>query len=168
MASGTRKCTSTAGRSPRYFSTRHPSIWHRHGQRVECSVSAPLYIIRNARLDPDWASVERKTMTVAARAIASLTQTQGVGDLYRIYLTTQRDGVDYNLALHPTQLQRSTPRRIRHPVYAAAVCDGISTRQGRISLGKISTRLFPATIGNDPTPLVRGLCRAIRTAPRGL
>ena len=60
-----------------------------------------LYIIRNARLDPDWASVERKTMSIAARAISSLTQTQGVGDLYRIYLTTQRDGFDYNLAFIP-------------------------------------------------------------------
>jgi hypothetical protein len=60
-----------------------------------------LYIIRNARLDPDWASVERRTMNIAARAISSLTQTQGVGDLYRIYLTTQRDGFDYNLAFIP-------------------------------------------------------------------
>jgi hypothetical protein len=60
-----------------------------------------LYIIRNARLDPDWASVERRTLTVATRAISSLTQTQGVGDLYRIYATTQRDGIDYNLAFIP-------------------------------------------------------------------
>jgi predicted acylesterase/phospholipase RssA len=60
-----------------------------------------LYIIRNARLDPDWASVERRTLPVAARAIASLTQTQGIGDLYRIYSTTQRDGIDYNLAYIP-------------------------------------------------------------------
>ncbi len=27
-----------------------------------------------------------------------LIHTQGIGDLYRIYLTTQRDGVDFNLA----------------------------------------------------------------------
>ena len=60
-----------------------------------------LYIIRNARLDPDWTSVERRTLPVAARAIASLTQAQGVGDLYRIYLTTVRDGLDYNLAYIP-------------------------------------------------------------------
>lgn len=56
------------------------------------------YIIRNARLDPDWAAVQRSTFTIAGRAIASLIQSQGVGDLYRIYLTTQQDGVDYNLA----------------------------------------------------------------------
>ncbi len=60
-----------------------------------------LYIIRNARLDPDWASVERRTLPVAARAVASLTQTQGIGDLYRIFATSQRDGIDYNLAFIP-------------------------------------------------------------------
>lgn len=57
------------------------------------------YVIRNARLDPDWVSVERNTLTIANRAIASLIQTQGLGDLYRIYLTTQQDGVDFNLAI---------------------------------------------------------------------
>jgi hypothetical protein len=59
------------------------------------------YIIRNARLDPDWANVERSTMTIAGRAIASLIHTQGIGDLYRIYTTTQRDGVDFNLTFIP-------------------------------------------------------------------
>jgi hypothetical protein len=37
----------------------------------------------------------------AERGISSLIQTQDVGDLYRIYLTVQRDGVDYNLAYIP-------------------------------------------------------------------
>ena len=40
-------------------------------------------------------------MTIATRAIASLTRTQGIGDLYRIYATTQRDGFDFNLAFIP-------------------------------------------------------------------
>ena len=59
------------------------------------------YVIRNSRLDPEWAQVERSTMTIAGRAISSLIHTQGIGDLYRIYLTTQRDGVDFNLANIP-------------------------------------------------------------------
>ncbi|HET6943310.1 MAG TPA: patatin-like phospholipase family protein [Sphingomicrobium sp.] len=60
-----------------------------------------LYIIRNARLDPDWSSVERRTLSIATRAIGSLTRTQGMGDLYRIFATTQRDGIDYNLTYIP-------------------------------------------------------------------
>ena len=60
-----------------------------------------VYVIRNSRLDPEWSQVERSTMTIAGRAISSLIHTQGIGDLYRIYLTTQRDGVDFNLAFIP-------------------------------------------------------------------
>ena len=50
--------------------------------------------VRNSQLDPEWAQVERRTLTIAVRVIASLIQTQGVGDLYRIYLTAQRPGTD--------------------------------------------------------------------------
>jgi predicted acylesterase/phospholipase RssA len=57
-----------------------------------------VWIIRNARLDPDWADVERRTFSIAQRAISSLIQTQGRGDLFRIFAITQRDGVDFNLA----------------------------------------------------------------------
>jgi hypothetical protein len=60
-----------------------------------------LYLIRNARLDPDWDSVERQTLGIAGKAISSLIHTQGLGDLYRIYLTAKRDGFDYNLAYIP-------------------------------------------------------------------
>jgi hypothetical protein len=75
-----------------------------------------LYIIRNSRLDPDWASTRRRTLPIATRAISSLTQTQGIGDLYRIYLTAQRDGIDYNLAFVPRTF--NTPHREQFdPVY---------------------------------------------------
>ncbi|MDA8164241.1 MAG: patatin-like phospholipase family protein [Desulfobacteraceae bacterium] len=60
-----------------------------------------LYVIRNARLDPEWAQVERRTMSIAQRAISSLIYSQGLGDLYRIYATAHRDGVDFNLAFIP-------------------------------------------------------------------
>ena len=53
-------------------------------------------------MDADWASTERRTMTIAMRAIDSLTRTQGIGDLYRIYTTTNRDGIDFNLTYIPT------------------------------------------------------------------
>jgi hypothetical protein len=68
-----------------------------------------LYVIRNARLDPDWASVERRTMAIATRAISSLTRTQGIGDLYRIYATAQRDGIDFNLTYIPASF--NTPHK---------------------------------------------------------
>lgn len=69
-----------------------------------------LYVVMNARLDPDWAQTERRVISIAGRAISSLIHTQGVGDLYRIYLTTQRDGVDFNLSFIPSDFRPLHPQ----------------------------------------------------------
>ncbi len=68
-----------------------------------------IYVIRNARLDPDWAQVERQTMDIAGRAVTSLIHSQGIGDLYTIYASTQRDGVDFNLAFIPASFNAPHP-----------------------------------------------------------
>lgn len=74
------------------------------------------YIIRNSRLDPEWAEVERRTLSIAGRAVSSMIQTQGIGDLYRIFTQTQRDGVEYNLASIPITF-REKPDESFDPVY---------------------------------------------------
>ena len=56
------------------------------------------YIVRNGRLDPDWASVDRRFLSIVGRAIATMIHYSGYNDILRIYATTKRDGVDYNLA----------------------------------------------------------------------
>jgi hypothetical protein len=60
-----------------------------------------LYVVMNARLDPEWADTERRVLSIARRSIDSMIHSQGVGDLYRIYLTAQRDNLDFNLAFIP-------------------------------------------------------------------
>ncbi len=60
-----------------------------------------VYIIRNSRLDPMYEQVENKLFPIAGRSLASLIRTQGIGDLYRIYLQTCRDGLEFNLAYIP-------------------------------------------------------------------
>jgi predicted acylesterase/phospholipase RssA len=56
------------------------------------------FIIRNARLYRPEEKVERQTLKIAQQAISTMTASSGVNDLYRMYLTTKRDGVDFNLA----------------------------------------------------------------------
>jgi len=68
-----------------------------------------LYVIRNARLDPEWASVERRLFSIAGRSIASLIQMQGRGDLFRIHSVALRDGVDFNLAYIPPTFNAPHP-----------------------------------------------------------
>lgn len=56
------------------------------------------FLIRNSRLDPDWAAVERSLFSITGRAISTMIHYSGYNDVFRIYTTTQRDGVDFNLA----------------------------------------------------------------------
>ena len=56
------------------------------------------YIIRNGRLDPNWAPVDRRVLKITGRAIAAMIHYSGYNDILRIYNTTRQDGVDYNLA----------------------------------------------------------------------
>src|SRR5436190_20866180 len=51
------------------------------------------YIIRNARLDPNYAVSERRTISIAGRAIDTMLAASGQNDILRVYFTTMRDGV---------------------------------------------------------------------------
>ncbi|WP_368415782.1 patatin-like phospholipase family protein [Falsiroseomonas sp.] len=59
---------------------------------------ARAWIIRNGRLDAEWAAVDRRAITIAGRAVSTLTAASGLNDVVRMYFTTQRDEIDYNLA----------------------------------------------------------------------
>jgi predicted acylesterase/phospholipase RssA len=66
---------------------------------ADMSRKGTAYVIRNSWLQSTYDPSDRRTIDIAARAVSSLIQTQGFGDLYRIYLTAQRDGFDFNLAV---------------------------------------------------------------------
>jgi hypothetical protein len=59
---------------------------------------ARAWIIRNGRLDAEWAAVDRRAISIAGRAIATMTASSGYNDVVRMYFATQRDQIDYNLA----------------------------------------------------------------------
>ncbi len=56
------------------------------------------YLIRNGRLHRAETEVKRQTLSVATQATSAMIASSGVNDAYRIYLTTKRDGVRFNLA----------------------------------------------------------------------
>lgn len=62
-----------------------------------------LFIIRNAHLRPKWEPVKSDLGGIAKSSISSLIRTQGVGDLYQVYLACERDGINYNLAYIPDE-----------------------------------------------------------------
>jgi hypothetical protein len=56
------------------------------------------YLIRNARMDPEWATTTRHLFAISRRAIATSIHFSGLNDVVRIYMTSQRDGVRFRLA----------------------------------------------------------------------
>ncbi len=56
------------------------------------------FVIFNGRLNPQWTKVERSTLPIAGRAISTMIHFSALNDLIRVYVSTQRDGVDFNLA----------------------------------------------------------------------
>jgi predicted acylesterase/phospholipase RssA len=88
-----------------------------------------VYIIRNSHLRAAWAPVKRRTLSIAGPAISSLIHTQGFGDLYRIYATTQRDELDFNLAFIDNDFNAEHPEDF-DTQYMRALFD-YGFRQGR-------------------------------------
>jgi hypothetical protein len=56
------------------------------------------YIVRNGPLAPNYAASDRRTLSIAGRAIETMLVASGKNDVLRTYFVTQRDGVEYNLA----------------------------------------------------------------------
>jgi predicted patatin/cPLA2 family phospholipase len=63
-----------------------------------------VFVIRNSRLKPSWEDITPSIRSIAPRSVSSLIKAQGIGDLYRIYATSQQDGLDFNLAYIPDSL----------------------------------------------------------------
>jgi len=91
----------------------------RAGEQV---IPVRAYVIRNGRLDPEWSSVERRTLSIAARAISTMTAASGFNDVLRIYNNTQRDGIDFNLAYIGTDFTEKLPEPF-DPSYMRALYD---------------------------------------------
>jgi hypothetical protein len=74
------------------------------------------YIIRNGHVSPEYKAVKARTLSIAGRAVSSLIKSQGVGDLYELYLFAKKNRIDYNLAYIPGDFIDSSTQSF-DPVY---------------------------------------------------
>ncbi|WP_432738108.1 patatin-like phospholipase family protein [Maridesulfovibrio sp. FT414] len=75
-----------------------------------------LYVIRNDSLMSEGQQVDPYLGGIAARSLAGLIRNQGIGDLYRIYYTAERDRIDFKLAFIPPDYKEESDE-IFSPVY---------------------------------------------------
>jgi len=89
-----------------------------------------LFLIRNSQLNPHWKAVKPSLAGIAGRSLGTLIRNQGIGDLYRMYLAAQRDGIEYNLAFIPEDFQMEAKEQF-DPEYMSLLFDlGYRMAQG--------------------------------------
>ena len=64
-------------------------------------VARHLWVIRNGKIAPEYTAVSESALAIAGRSLETLTKSQGVGDLARMYAKTRAEGIDFNLAYIP-------------------------------------------------------------------
>lgn len=102
----------------------------RRGEKVR---DVHAWVIRNARLDPEWSAVERRTFGIAARAISTMIFTSGFNDVLRLYNRAVADGVDFNLAFIGADFDKPLPGPFDQEFMRALYAYGLA--QGRAGGG---------------------------------
>jgi hypothetical protein len=99
------------------------------------------YIIRNGRVSPQYEAVKPRTLSIAGRAVSSLIKSQGVGDLYELYVFAKRNGIDYNLAYIPADFS-DTSTQAFDPAYMTKLYDlGFELGRGGYNWKKTPPRM---------------------------
>ena len=90
--------------------------WKRITKKLKVQGKPKVFVIRNSFIGPDYNGINRRLMPIANRSIDTLIRTQGIGDLYQIWVLCERDGNDFNLAYIPAEFTEE-PSEGFDPVY---------------------------------------------------
>ncbi len=123
-----------------------PSINLRaEGRRRGVERERTAYVIRNGTVDVEAGNTVRGVFSVTRRAASTLLHFSGIGDIGRIYLAAQRDGVAFRVAYIGRDFHAER-RQPFDPVYMNALFDY------GFALGRAGDhwRLEPAIVGNLP------------------
>jgi hypothetical protein len=88
---------------PETIRAAHPEFAGKFKQR--------LYVIRNGRVTPDPKQVERGLSSIAVRAIGSMFKVSGINDLWRLYLTTIHDEIEFRYISIPLEYKGTTEQQ---------------------------------------------------------
>ena len=96
--------------------------WERVLEKFEVPGTPEVYVIRNSQLTTKPEAVRRKLLPIGERAMSSIIKNQGIGDLYRIFALTERDGVGYNAAWIPADFHEEQSEEF-DPAYMRKLFD---------------------------------------------
>ena len=114
------------------------------------------YIIRNGHVSPEYKAVKAKTLSIAGRAVSSLIKSQGVGDLYELYVFAKKNNIDYNLAYIPGDFHRYQHAGVRPGLYGQALRSRLSAWPRPAIPGRRRRRAWPGINAARRAHLPRG------------
>jgi hypothetical protein len=70
-----------------------------------------IYVVKNGKLAPEYEAVQANTLAISARSLFTVTKSQSIGDINRIYATAERDDAEFRLAAIPASFAGEGHRR---------------------------------------------------------
>ncbi len=89
-----------------------------------------IYVIKNGKLNPEYEAVQANTLAISARSLFTITKSQSIGDINRIFSTAERDGAEFRLAAIPASFNVK-PTEIFDPAYMKALYE-VGYQMGRM------------------------------------
>ncbi|MFM9940317.1 MAG: patatin-like phospholipase family protein [Hyphomicrobiaceae bacterium] len=114
-------------------------------QATGVTVKRHLWVIRNAKILPEYEVVKPTALALGERSLETLTKNQGLGDLKRIYDKAVADNLDFNLAAVPLDFEAPRPAPFNRDYMQALFARGVDA--GRSGNPWMKT-LPPAPHGN--------------------
>ncbi|HEV2112123.1 MAG TPA: patatin-like phospholipase family protein [Gammaproteobacteria bacterium] len=81
-----------------------------------------LYVLRNGKIVPQYTPQQLSLFGLTSRAMETFTKYQGLGDLYRLYIASVRDGMDFNLVYIPDSFDAES-KQLFDPAFMSRLYD---------------------------------------------
>jgi predicted acylesterase/phospholipase RssA len=91
-------------------------------EQVGADLDLSLFIIRNGYLEARWSEVKPSLLRILLASTSTMIRTQGLGDLYRIYVRSVQQNVKFRLAYIPDDFSADKKEQF-DPEYMRAVFD---------------------------------------------
>ncbi len=79
-----------------------------------------MFVVRNTKITPQYEQLDPGVLSLTQRAVQTLIKSHGVGDIFRLYVGAERDGIDYNFIHVPAEFDVKS-EDIFDPVYMKAI-----------------------------------------------
>jgi hypothetical protein len=88
-----------------------PALVHEAHPDFTGNVAQRLFVIRNGSISPERKQITRGLGSISARAIGTLLKVSGINDLYRLYLSTRDDKIEFRYVSLPADYVRTTEKQ---------------------------------------------------------